>query len=325
MEYMPDFKLHRPRNKDDAARIKSESSESLFVAGGTDMIVNVRRGIEQPKNLIDLSDITEVKEINQRESELVIGSGVTLDKLANSEKIKSYYPAIADAALSIAGSTHQKYGTVGGNICLDTRCLFYNQSEWWRQSNDYCMKERGDICHVAPGGKRCFAAFSGDLAPAMLVYNAEIKIFGPNGERQLTLQDLYRNDGMNHLTLESDELIASIHLPNSLAGSPSKYEKARIRGSIDFPLAGAAVRLEKANNKITDITVALTGVNPFPQIIKNTEAMIGMEINEQTLDQLRENVRKQAKPMKTTTVAPWYRRRVVGAIARRLTYELSIE
>lgn len=102
MEYMPDFKLHRPRNKDDAARIKSESSESLFVAGGTDMIVNVRRGIEQPKNLIDLSDITEVKEIIQNESELVIGSGVTLDKLANSEKIKTYYPAIADAALSIA-------------------------------------------------------------------------------------------------------------------------------------------------------------------------------------------------------------------------------
>ena len=322
---MPNFKLHRPKSKDEAAQIKNERSDSLFVAGGTDMIVNVRRGIEQPHHLIDLSDIAEVKEISQDKSELVIGSGVTLNSLANSEKIKSDYPAIADAALSIAGSTHQQYGTVGGNLCLDTRCLFYNQSEWWRQSNDYCMKERGEICHVAPGGKRCFAAFSGDLAPAMLVYNAEVKIHGPNGVRQLALQDLYRNDGMNHLTLESNELIASIHLSNNLAGSPSKYEKARIRGSIDFPLAGAAVRLEKENNKIKDITVALTGVNPFPQIIKNTEAMIGMDINEKTLDLLRENVRKQAKPMKTTTVAPWYRRRVVGAIAKRLMHELSVE
>ena len=149
----------------------------------------------------------------------------------------------------MAGGTHQQYGTIGGNLCLDTRCLFYNQSEWWRQSNDYCMKERGDICHVAPGGKRCFAAFSGDVAPAMLVYQAEVELLGPNGLRRIPLAELYQNDGMNHLTLTPGELVSVIHIPKTFSGSPSRYEKVRIRGSIDFPLAGVAVRLKMKYKK----------------------------------------------------------------------------
>jgi 4-hydroxybenzoyl-CoA reductase subunit beta len=134
---------------------------------------------------------------------------------------------------------------------------------------------------------------------------------------------MYQNDGMDHLALNFGELVSSIHLPKALAGSPSRYEKARIRGSIDFPLAGVAVRLEMDGNKVKDIAIALTGVNPSPLNIKGIENNIGNVLDDSILDKLRENVRKQAKPMKTTTVAPWYRRRVVGALARRLTAELA--
>ena len=323
MEFMPDFRLHRPDTIEDAVKLRAEEPDALFVAGGTDMIVNVRRGIEQPKHLIDITAIKELKSILPDGDGLHIGAGVSLKELQSNEDVLRDYPAVADAARAVAGPTHQEYGTVGGNLCLDTRCLFYNQSEWWRQSNDYCLKERGDICHVAPGGKRCFAAFSGDVAPSMLVYGAEIDVAGPNGRRRMPLTDLYRNDGMAHLTLEAGDMLTAVHLPKALAGSPSRYEKARVRGSIDFPLAGAAVRLEMDGKTVKDFVIALTAVNPYPHIVKDTDTYVGKELTDEALDEIRELVRKQAKPMRTTTVAPWYRRRVVGALARRLTEELA--
>ena len=323
MEYMPNFKLHRPENVADATKLGSESTKALFVSGGTDIIVNVRRGIEQPENLVDLSAIQELKIITSDSEGLHIGAGVTLKQIATNRRIIDDYQAISEAAKAVAGITHQQYGTLGGNLCLDTRCLFYNQSEWWRQSNDYCLKKRGDVCHVAPGGKRCFAAFSGDVAPAMLVYEAKIDIVGPNGKRRISLNEMYNNDGMDHLTLAPGELITKVLLPKSLAGSPSRYEKARIRGSIDFPLAGVAVRLKMNNNKVKDFAISLTGVNPIPIVIKGTDRNIGNVLDDTALDEIRNNVRKQAKPMKTTTVAPWYRRRVIGALARKLSLELS--
>ena len=186
------------------------------------------------------------------------------------------------------------------------------------------MKERGEVCHVAPGGKRCFAAFSGDVAPAMLIYQAKVILLGPQGERRIPLAEMYRNDGMNHLTLTPGELVSKVQLPKSLSGTPSRYEKIRIRGSIDFPLAGVAVRLKMNKKKVKEISIALTGVNPFPQIITGTDEHIGKSLNEKSLDDLQDSVRKQAKPMKTTTVAPWYRRRVVGAVAKKLIKELAV-
>jgi len=324
MEFMPNFKVHRPISSKEAVKLLSEQSDSKFVAGGTDLIVNVRRGIEQPKNLIDLSSIAELREIKENSTGLQIGAGATLNQLTSNSLIQSNFPAIAEAAASVAGGTHQQYGTLGGNLCLDTRCLFYNQSEWWRQSNDYCMKERGEVCHVAPGGKRCFAAFSGDVAPAMLIYQAKVILLGPQGERRIPLAEMYRNDGMNHLTLTPGELVSKVQLPKSLSGTPSRYEKIRIRGSIDFPLAGVAVRLKMNKKKVKEISIALTGVNPFPQIITGTDEHIGKSLNEKSLDDLQDSVRKQAKPMKTTTVAPWYRRRVVGAVAKKLIKELAV-
>ena len=324
MEFLPNFKLYRPDNVKDAVKLATEQTRARYVAGGTDMVVNVRRGIEQPQSLVDLTSITEIQEIIEVDDGVDIGVGVSLNELQDNQIIQEQYHGIAQAAKAVAGPTHQQYGTVGGNLCLDTRCLFYNQSEWWRQSNDYCLKERGDICHVAPGGKRCFATFSGDLAPSMLVYEAKIDVTGTAGSRRMPLKDLYRNDGMSHLTLDQGELVTSVHLPKTLAGDPSDYEKARIRGSIDFPLAGAAVRLRKGKEeKIEDIAIALTGVNPYPQNISGLDSLVGGKLGETELTYIKDIVRKQAKPMRTTTVAPWYRRRVVGAIARRLAEQLA--
>jgi 4-hydroxybenzoyl-CoA reductase subunit beta len=322
MEFMPNFKLHHPKRVEDALALRLEA-DALYVSGGTDMIVNVRRGIEQPKHLIELSAIEEMKARREDANGLTLGAGRTLAEISSDPIVQAKYPAVAMAARAVAGPTHQAYGTLGGNLCLDTRCLFYNQSEWWRQSNDYCLKERGDICHVAPGGKRCFAAFSGDVAPSLLVHGAEIELAGPEGRRRIPLPQLYRNDGKAHLQLKPGEIILAIHLPAATAGNASAYEKARVRGSIDFPLAGAAVRLKMAGNTVEELAIALTGVNPYPQLVTGTDAFVGKPLDEAALDRIRENARRQAKPMRTTTVAPWYRRRVVGALARRLAAQLS--
>ena len=323
MENMPEFTLHRPDTAAEAVKLKSSDSTSRYLAGGTDMIVNVRRGIETPETMIDLTAIADIAAIATDGDGLRIGAGVKLADLAVDETIIREYPAVAQAAASVAGPTHRAYGTIGGNLCLDTRCLFYNQSQWWRESNNFCLKHKGDVCHVAPGGKRCFAAFSGDVAPAMMVYEAKIDLEGPNGSRTIPLADLYRDDGMDHLTLEQDELLVSIRLPKAGPGAVSAYEKSRVRGSIDFPLAGCAVRLTKDDGKIADLRIALTAVNPYPQMVNGLADFIGKALDDHALDAIRELVRKQAKPMRTTTVRPWYRRRVAGALARKLTVRLA--
>ena len=323
MEYMPDFKMHRPETIADAVKLYASEDNARFLAGGTDMVVNIRRGIEVPGALVDLTAVAELKSIRQDADGIHIGAAVPLEEVALHEAVGRDYAAVAEAAASIAGPTHQRYGTVGGNLCLDTRCIYYNQSEWWRSSNDYCLKHRGELCHVAPGGKFCFAAFSGDLAPAAMVHGAEIDVIGPGGARRIALADLYRNDGMDHLTLEAGELVTVLRLPQSTAGLPSTYTKSRVRGSIDFPLAGAAVALRVENGIVGELHVALTACNPYPQMIGGTGDFAGKPLDDDALDRLRETVRAQAKPMKTTTVAPWYRRRVVGALARRLAARLA--
>jgi 4-hydroxybenzoyl-CoA reductase subunit beta len=322
MEFMPNFTLHRPKTVEEAVAFRALDG-ALYVAGGTDMIVNVRRGIEQPTALVDLSAVEGLDGIRHDADGLHIGAAVTLDRIAADPNIRADYPAVADGAAAVAGMTHQRYGTLGGNLCLDTRCLFYNQSEWWRKSNAYCLKERGEVCHVAPGGKRCFAAFSGDTAPGLLVSGAEIDVAGPDGARRMALADLYRNDGMAHLTLAPGELLTAVHVPADAAGVPSAYEKARVRGSIDFPLAGAAVWLKRDGGNVAALRIATTGVHTHPAIIRDLDKFAGKALDAAALEEIGEMVRSQSRPMRTTTAKPWYRRRVVGALARRLTARLA--
>ena len=325
MELMPAMTLERPGTIEDAVRLRSRGEGAKYLAGGTDMVVNIRRGIERPTALVDLTGIAELNGIAAGPEGIDIGAAVPLSEVAAHEAVRRDYRAVAEAAAEVAGPTHRNYGTVGGNLCLDTRCLFYNQSEWWRKSNDYCLKHRGEVCHVAPGGKRCFAAFSGDLAPAALVHGAEVTLAGPDGRRRVTLETLYRNDGMDHLTLEEGELLVALHLPERTAGIPSGYRKSRIRGSIDFPLAGVAAALAMEGDRVASLDIALTAVNPYPHRVAKIDGLVGAPLGGDALDDLRDAVRTQAKPMRTTTVQPWYRRRVVGAMARRLVSELAGE
>jgi 4-hydroxybenzoyl-CoA reductase subunit beta len=318
MEFMPEMELHHPATVEDAVNAHATATEGRYLAGGSDLLVNIRRGIEQPHSLVYLNGIAEMHGITEHRDEIIIGGATILRELAESELLRQHFTAVVKAAGEVAGPSHREYGTLGGNLCLDTRCIFYNQSEWWRAANNYCLKYRGDICHVAPGGKTCFAAFSGDVAPALLLFDASVELAGPGGRRRIPLADLYRNDGMDHLTLAKGELLVAVHLPKPETPVHSGYAKSRVRGSIDFPLAGVAVRLGVEDNKIADLRVGLTGVSPLPFLVRGLDKFLGRTPDQNCLEDLRDRVRTQAKAMKTTMTPPHYRRRVAGGLAQKL-------
>jgi 4-hydroxybenzoyl-CoA reductase subunit beta len=317
---LPEFRLARPRDVETAAALRGGEPSSRFLAGGTDLVVNLRRGLDAPALLIDLSGIDELRGLTVTERGLRIGACTSLAALADMPEIRQRYGAVAEAIATIDGPGPRVLATVGGNLCLDTRCIYYNQSEWWRRSNGYCLKYRGEICHVAPQGRHCHAAFSGDLAPALMIFNAEVEIAGKDGRRSLPLAELYAEDGRAHLKLGAGEFIVAVHLPPD--PPPSTYAKARTRGAIDFPLAGVAVALAAANGRITTLRVGLTGTNSRPFLLEGTDAFAGRALDKAALDALERLVQKQVQPMRTTLASAHYRRLVAAALARRLAADL---
>jgi 4-hydroxybenzoyl-CoA reductase subunit beta len=317
---MSEFHLTHPRSTKDAIASHREHAGSRFIAGGTDLLVNMRHGLGRADLLIDLSGIDELATIELDPNAARIGAAVTLAALARHPAIAAHYPAVTQAAEAIAAPGHRVLGTVGGNLCLDTRCIYYNQSEWWRKANSFCLKERGDVCHVAPQGRRCHAAFTGDLAPALLALAAEVEIEGAHGRRRIALGDLYVEDGRAHLALAADELVVAVHLP---AGAPpSAYSKVRVRGAIDYPLAGVAVALSASHGVVTTLRIALTGTNSRPFALAGTDAIAGRPVDEKALQEIDRLVQRQVQPMRTTVASAHYRRLSVAALARRLVAEL---
>jgi 4-hydroxybenzoyl-CoA reductase subunit beta len=283
----------------------------------------MRRGIERPPTLVDIGGIADLSTLDERDGVLAIGAGVTIARLAADARVSSRYAAIAQAARTIAGPSHRNVATVGGNLCLDTRCVFYNQSEWWRASNGYCLKRGGDTCHVAPQGKRCYAAFSGDLAPALLALDADIEIVAAGGTRRIALNELYRDDGAAHLAIGRDEVLARVLVPAPASGFATGYRKARARGAIDFPLAGVACALAMREDVVTNLRVALTGTNSRPILVTDTGALVGRPVDDAALAALGKLVQKQAGPMRTTVTHSNYRRQVAAVMAQRLVRELA--
>lgn len=320
-EALPHFKLLSPASLRDALAALSEYPDAAIVAGGTDLVVQLRRGLSNTETLVDISAIAELKEITKTDAGLRIGAGVTLAKLEADKTIAADYRAVSKAAEVVAGPTHRAVATVGGNLCLDTRCLYFNQSHWWRKSNNFCLKYQGDTCHVAPKGNRCRAAFSGDLAPALIVLGAEVEILGGSGTRQIPLVEFYREDGADHLALNAGEIVVAVHLP--APGAVSDYGKIRVRGSIDFPLAGVAVSNEKNSHGAACFKVAVTGTNSMPILVTDGATLEPDADPEAFFEALGKQVQKAVSPQRTTTIAPHYRRLSAAAMAMRLAKALQ--
>jgi 4-hydroxybenzoyl-CoA reductase subunit beta len=317
---LPSFRLHRPRTLAEALRLLGElGPEAKAIAGGTDLVVNLRQRLFTPPHLVALRGVRELAAIESGPAGLRVGATARIADVAAHAEIRARYRGLAEAAASVASPTLRNMGTVGGNLCLETRCSWYNQSYFWRRACGFCLKKDGDFCHVAPGSSLCWAAYSGDLAPALLVLGAELEIEGARGSRRLPLRDFFFEDGKRSFDLAPGELILAVRVPAPPAGARGSYRKYRARGSIDFPLAAVAAASRVEDGVLRDAAVALTAVGPCPFLVAGVAPVLdGRPLrDEAALEATAALVRRAANPLRTATAAaPAYRRHRLGHLVR---------
>jgi 4-hydroxybenzoyl-CoA reductase subunit beta len=317
---LPQFKLLRPRSVAEAIEhIVKHGGSVRVLAGGTDIIPSMRQKLFEPEYVVDLRGVSGLRGIKpQPDGGAEIGALTTIRTIERSDFLREHYPVLTEAAGTVASPVLRNMGTIGGNICLDTRCLWYNQSLTWRRGCGFCIKKDGDLCHVAPGGTKCWAAFSGDTPPALLCLKAEIEIAGPSGTRRVALADFYTGLGDNYRKLQANELVTRVFLPASSKDYLGVYRKLRVRGSIDYPLAGVAVVLKRSNGRVSDARIGITAVNPAPLLVKGaSELLAGKAVDEALAEAVGDLAAKISKPLTTSALTPEYRREMIRVFTKR--------
>lgn len=317
---LPPFRYLAPRILDEATQmIAQEGENAMLVAGGTDLYPNMKRRQFTPQVLVGLRGVTALKHISgSPQKGMRIGAGVTLTTLANHPVVLEHYPALATAAQAVSTPQLRNMGTIGGNVLLDTRCNYYNQTEFWRQSIGYCMKKDGDICLVAPGSPRCWAISSADTAPVLVSLDVKVRLASVRGERVLPIRELFRDDGMHPYTKAADEILREILLPPA-DGWRSTYLKLRRRGSFDFPILGVAAALRiTEDHTIADARLTLGAVASHP--VEATDAasmLIGQHLTSELIDAVATVAAKRAKPLDNADLTINYRKQVTPVYIRR--------
>jgi 4-hydroxybenzoyl-CoA reductase subunit beta len=265
---LPIFDYHRPRTLDEALELLSVlGPRAQIIAGGTDVLPNMKQGLFEPEHVVSIARLEELRGIavDGRGERLLVGAGMRLAEIADSLLVQRLAPALAEAAGAVGGPHHRAMGTLGGNICLDTRCRYYNQTYFWRKSLGYCLKKDGTVCHVVKGGAKCVAAASNDSAPALIALDAELHLLGKGGERRVPARDFYTADGIKNTVLEPGEIVVRAAIP-VVSGRRSAFEKLRRRGAIDFPLLSVATRVdvEAGAGRVlaADVVVSALGARP---------------------------------------------------------------
>ncbi|MBE7555011.1 MAG: FAD binding domain-containing protein [Anaerolineales bacterium] len=324
---LPPFEYLTPQTLDEAvALLAQHGPEATLVAGGTDLFPNMKRRLFTPKKLIGLSQVKELKTFVQPSTPptlpFTLGAGLTLTQITRHPLIVERYPALATAAGLVSTPQLRNMGTIGGNLCLDTRCTYYNQTEPWREALGYCMKKDGHICWVAPGSSRCWAVSSSDTSPVMIALGASVRLVGPKGERTMPVQALYHNDGMAYLSKAPDEILVEIQLPDA-NGVKMIYKKLRRRGSFDFPILGVAVALRQAEDgTVTEANIVLGAVASYPvKAVEAEEFLVGKRLTNEVIEEAAKFAFKPAKPLDNTDMGHPYRKQMVQVYVARALRE----
>ncbi|HEX9131112.1 MAG TPA: FAD binding domain-containing protein [Ktedonobacteraceae bacterium] len=317
---LPPFRYLAPRTIEQATQLLAQEGEqAMLVAGGTDLYPNMKRRQFTPPVLIGLRGLAELKRISgSPEQGMRLGAGVTLTTLAEHPVVLQHYPALATAAGSVSTPQLRNMGTIGGNLLLDTRCNYYNQTEFWRHSIDYCMKKDGDVCLVAPGSPRCWAISSADTAPVLVSLDAQARLVSMRGERVLPVRELFRDDGINPYTREADEILSEIILPPA-DGWRSNYLKLRRRGSFDFPILGVAVALRfAADGTVAGARITLGAVASHPvEAMEAAKLLIGQRLTPELIMEVATLAAKRSKPLDNADLTINYRKQVTPIYIRR--------
>ncbi len=325
MMRLPPFTYLGPRTVGDALRYAGEhGSDAMVVAGGTDLYPNMKRRQFEPKVLIGLRGIRDLRGVrgNARDG-ITIGATTILSDVADHDEIRAHYPALATAAGLVSSPQLRRMGTLGGNVCVDTRCNYYNQSYSWRKSIGFCMKKDGDVCLVAPGSPRCWAVSSSDTAPALVSLGARATLLSLDGERTIPISALYRDDGIRYLAKRPDELLTEILLP-PVDGWRSSYLKLRRRGSFDFPVLGVAVAARMEGDVAREARIVLGAVASLPrEATEASAALAGQRLTPEVIARVAEMAATPAKPLDNADFTHPYRKRVTLVFVARALREIA--
>ena len=323
---LPSFKYLQPRTLQEAVAMKADAgAEGMYVAGGTDLYPNMKRRHQEPRTVISLMGLKELRKLDG----WTVGTCLTLSELSDVPTFRQSHRAVAHAAELVSTPLLRNMGTLGGNLCLDTRCNYYDQTYEWRKAIDFCMKKDGHICWVAPSSPRCWAVSSSDVAPVAVAIGAEFRLVGPQGERVVPAGRFYHNDGINYLTKQPDEILVEVRLP-APDGWDAVYHKLRRRGSFDFPVLGVAawVKWEPGNGnretgRVAEARIVLGGVASWPQEIPEAAAALrDGELGDDAIAAAAAAAYRPAKPLDNTDFDLSWRKQMTRVHVTRALEEL---
>jgi 4-hydroxybenzoyl-CoA reductase subunit beta len=327
---LPRFRYHEAHSVTDATRLWADAAPNVaYVAGGTDLYPNMKRRHQTPATVISLHRIPELRAITGTpETGMTVGACVTLTELAAHLVVRARYPAVAHAAEVVSTPILRNMGTIGGNLLLDTRCNYYNQTYEWRKAIDFCMKRDGEICWVAPSSPRCWAVQSSDGVPIAVALGAEVTLASVRGTRRIGAADLYRNDGIEYLEKTPDELLIAYHLPPAPNGQwRASYRKLRRRDAFDFPVLGVAVRVDFARDgSVTGARIVLGAIASYPQeIAAAAEAIVGTRLDDTAIGAAADAAYRPAKPMDNTDFTLAWRKEMVRVHVQRALQDIRAQ
>jgi 4-hydroxybenzoyl-CoA reductase subunit beta len=319
------FEHFEPRTISEACRLlKDHAGKASVIAGGTDLLVRMKYGVSKPEYLVNLKNVEDLRGIRLVGENLHVGALTTLTQVRCSELVEERYPVLAEAALAVGAAQLQNMGTLGGNLCLEPRCWYFQQVDSWRQARPDCFKNGGDVCYMAKGSKRCYALYCGDTAAALVALGAKAKLVSIDGERTVLIEEFFVDDGVRHTILQPGELLAAVIIPAPGAGQQGTYLKFRKRGALDFPVVGVAAVINKRANDVSRLRIAITGVGSSPLLIAlPADFQAESELTQETVDRLAEIAQKQVKPVSHMEVSPNYRKELVSVLVQDALKKLA--
>ena len=320
---LPRFKYLRPKTAREAARMSADlGATAMFVAGGTDLFPKLKRRQFEIDTLIALDFLP--RDVQNGSTECMVGAGLTLAAASRDEHLIENFTGYAEAAGLVSSPPLRNAGTIAGNLCVDTRCNYYDMTYEWRKAAGFCMKKDGDICLVAPSSPRCWAVTSSDTAPMAIALDGVVTLTGPDGERELPVSALYRDDGMDYMAKSQSEVVTSLRLSANRA-IKSAYVKLRRRGSIDFPIAGAAVAIELDGDSVARCRIVLSAVASYPLEATAAEDFLkGKRVSADAIREAADIAAKPAKPLDNADLSHFWRKRMVRVVVEQALLQATI-
>jgi len=322
---LSNFDYLEPKSLKEAVKfLASDSKGSVLLAGGTDIIVNMKYRVIQPKRIINLKAIPKLAYISNGKEGLKIGALTALHDLASSSILQEKCPVLCQAAKEVGAYSHQVMATMGGNLCQGNRCRFYNQSVFWRSVRPHCYKAGGKVCYVVPKSKECCSNYCGDMAPVLIALDSQIKVLGLNGERSFPLKKLYTHDGKKPLSLRKGEILKEILIPPS--SGKTVYLKWRLRDALEFPIVSLAIHIDKdEEGKVKKTRIIFSGVGPGPVEAIEAEKMLkGASLDDRMIDKISNQAVREISPMRTSIHSPAYKRKIAGILLRQALQKFQV-